>query len=99
VYGPELEAAALQVEGVQFIECLRLAEWDESTKSWKEASAMAAGVSGCSPREKIELRLWEVPEVSEITVVQGQALKPGDALGPVGPPLVPIPIPTIPSEC
>jgi hypothetical protein len=40
-----------------------------------------------------------VPEVAEITVVQGLAIRPGEALGPVTPPLVPIPIPTIPDEC
>ncbi len=102
VYGPELEAAALQVEGVQFIQCLRLAVWvgDAATGAWKEAMATSGdGTDGCSPRENIELKPWEVPEVSEITVVQGQALKPGDALGPVAPPLVSIPIPTIRDEC
>jgi hypothetical protein len=100
VYGPELEAAALQVEGVQFIECLRLAEWDEKTGTWPEATVASAGAaSGCSPRENIALHPWEVPELAEITVVQGEALAPGQALGPIKPPLVPIPIPTIPSVC
>ena len=101
VYGPELEAAALQVEGVQFIECLRLATWDAASGVWVEASAEATAdaSSGCAPREKITLQPWEVPEVAEITVVQGPAIKPGEALGPVTPPLVPIPIPTIPDEC
>jgi hypothetical protein len=99
VYGPELEAAALQVEGVQFIECLRLAVWDDASQQWKEAEVEAAATSGCSPRENIPLEKWEVPEVEEMTVVQGDALPPGQALGPVVPPLVPIPIPTIRSEC
>ena len=35
---------------------------------------------------------WEVVEVAEITVVQGPAMTPGQALGPVKPQLVPIPI-------
>ncbi len=101
VYGPELEAAALQVEGVQFIECLRLAVWDEASGTWKEADAEASAATGaaCAPRENIPLAKWEVPEVAEITVVQGEALPPGQALGPVVPPLVAIPIPTIKSEC
>ncbi|MBZ5558149.1 MAG: putative baseplate assembly protein [Acidobacteriia bacterium] len=100
VYGPELEAAVLQVEGVQFIECLRLAVWDETKKAWVEAMAEATtDGSNCPPREKIPMKAWEVPEVAEITVVQGDAMTPGEALGPVTPPLVPVPIPTIKSEC
>ncbi|MEI6668470.1 MAG: putative baseplate assembly protein [Acidobacteriota bacterium] len=101
VYGPELEAAALQVEGVQFIECLRLAEWNQATGAWVEASVVPArdSAGACSPRETIALEPWEVPELAEITVVQGPALAPGQTLGPLPPPLVPIPIPTIKSEC
>lgn len=100
VYGPELEAAALQVEGVAFIQCLRLAVWDASNGKWSEAAAQATGdVDGCPPRENIDLQPWEVPEVSEITVVQGTAMTPGQTLGAVTPPLVPIPIPTIQDEC
>jgi len=99
VYGPELEAAALQVEGVLYVECLRIAQWDEATNQWAEAGADSTGADGCLPRERIDLQPWEVPEVVEMTVVQGPALKPGDAVGAVAPPLVPIPIPTIPDEC
>ncbi|HTT39045.1 MAG TPA: putative baseplate assembly protein [Burkholderiales bacterium] len=99
VYGPELEAAALQVEGVLYVECLRIAQWDATTNQWAEASADSTGADGCLPRERIDLQPWEVPEVVEMTVVQGPALKPGDAVGAVTPPLVPIPIPTIPDEC
>jgi Baseplate J-like protein len=101
VYGPELEAAALQVEGVQFLECLRLAVWNETTQTWGEASAApsASDAGTCAPRENIPLQPWEIPELAEITVVQGPALAPGETLGPVPPPLVPIPIPTIKSEC
>jgi hypothetical protein len=40
-----------------------------------------------------------VPELAEITVVQGDPLKPGDAIKPPSSPLVPIPIPTIQEEC
>jgi predicted phage baseplate assembly protein len=98
VYGPELEAAALQVEGVQYVECLRLGVWDETIGKWVEA-VVKSDADGCAPRENIELQPWEVVEVAEITVVQGPAMTPGQALGPVKPPLVPIPIPTIQDEC
>jgi hypothetical protein len=99
VYGPELEAAALQVEGVLFIECLRLAQWDEAGQQWVEAGTSAATTAGCLPRERITLQPWESPEVVEMTVVQGDALVPGEAVGSVSPSLVPIPIPTIPEVC
>jgi hypothetical protein len=100
VFGPEIEAAALQVEGVQFIECLRLAIWDDASSKWIEAAATATpDADGCPPREKIDLQPWEVPEVAELTVVQGPAMTPGQALGAVKPPLVPVPIPTIQDEC
>lgn len=99
VYGPELEAAALQVDGVLYVQCLRLGVWDDATGQWIEAAADSSPVAGCLPRERVLLQPWEVPEVVEMTVVQGDALKPGEAAGPVTPPLVPIPIPTIPEEC
>ncbi len=104
VYGPELEAAALQVEGVLLIECLRLALWDTTTSAWVEAGTDASTnasplVAGCLPRERILLAPWESPEVAELTVVQGSALAPGEAVGSVTPGLVPIPIPTIPEAC
>ena len=99
VYGPELEAAALQVEGVLFIECLRLAGRD-GAGNWVEAGTDGAAVTaGCLPRERITLQPWQVPEVAELTVVQGDALEPGAAVGTATPPLVPIPVPTIPQEC
>jgi hypothetical protein len=99
VYGPELEAAALQVEGVLLIECLRLAERDASGQ-WVEAGTDAVPVTaGCLPRERVLLQAWEVPELAEITVVQGDALTPGEAVGTATSPLVPIPIPTVPEEC
>ena len=99
VYGPELEAAALQVEGVLYIECLRLAESDAGG-AWVEAGTDATATgAGCLPRERIVLQPWEVPEVAELTVVQGDALAPGAAVGAATAPLVPIPVPTIPEEC
>jgi hypothetical protein len=96
VYGPELEAAALQVEGVEYLTGLKLAQWDDVSASW---SSPSAGSTQQCPRDEIQLKAWEVPELAEITVVQGDPLKPGDAIKPPSSPLVPIPIPTIQEEC
>jgi hypothetical protein len=89
VFAPELEAAALQVEGLDFLEpgqvpgspCLlglRLAE-EVSPDVWQEPASRA-----------VALAAWEVPELAEITVVQGPALAPGTAPAPPavdGPPV------------
>jgi len=88
VYGPELEAAALQVEGVELVEGLSVAAWNETTQTWDPPR-----------REPVLLQAWEVPELSEITVVQGSPLVPGEALGPVPPAKTPVPIPTLREEC
>lgn len=85
VYGPELEAAALQVEGVEFLEGLRVAGWDAGSASWVEGT--------------VELALDEVPELAEITVISGPPAAPGAALGPVPPAKTPVPIPVIRQEC
>jgi hypothetical protein len=85
VFGPELQAAALQVEGVDFLEGLDVAGWDENTQSW------IAGTVNLNP--------WEVPELAEITVVDGPQLQPGEAIGPVAPPKLPVPIPIIREVC
>lgn len=84
VHGPELEAAALQVEGVEYLESLAVAGWDD-THGWQIGT--------------VELALDEVPELVEITVVEGAARQPGTSLEPAAPtgPLVPIPI--IREEC
>ena len=88
VYGPELEAAALQVEGVELVEGLSVSGWNEAAQQWDPPR-----------REPVLLQAWEVPELSEITVVQGQPLTPGDALGPVPLSKTPVPIPTLREEC
>lgn len=88
VYGPELEAAALQVEGVELLEGLSVSSWDESSSRWNPPR-----------REPVLLHPWEVPELVEITVVQGSPLVPGDAVGPVAPERTPVPIPTLREEC
>ncbi len=91
VFAPELEAAALQVDGVEFLvpgtvpgsPCLlglRLAE-EAADESWVEPDDRS-----------VVLRAWEVPELAAITVVEGPALEPAEALDPPAPdgPAVPV---------
>lgn len=66
----ELEAVAVQVEGVEYLEGVLLAESDGDRRT-------------C--RELIDLRPWQVPELAEITVVGGPPLEPGAAYGPAAP--------------
>jgi hypothetical protein len=83
VHGPELEAAVLQVEGVDFIEELKVAD--------VSGAPVTIGT--------VELAGWEVPELREITVVLGSAPDPGAGgiTPPPGPAPVPVPVPR--DEC
>ncbi|HEV7374861.1 MAG TPA: putative baseplate assembly protein [Pyrinomonadaceae bacterium] len=90
VHGPELEAICLQVEGVEFLENLKVAGWNGTT--WKE--------------ESVKLQPYEVPELAEISVVEGPKIPdPGYAIEPptsktdTGAVAVPVPIPIIREEC
>ncbi|HKP75259.1 MAG TPA: putative baseplate assembly protein, partial [Longimicrobiaceae bacterium] len=69
VHGPELAAAALQVDGVEYLEDLKVAGWEEVkqgdgtvTGSWKQGT--------------VELEAWEVVELTDITVVRGTPPEP-----------------------
>ncbi len=85
VHGPELEAAALQVEGVQFLNDLKVAGWDEQQKVWLPGT--------------VNLEKFEVAELTEITVVEGPvSIAPGQTIEPA-PAGVPVPIPIIREEC
>jgi hypothetical protein len=83
VHGPELEAAVVQVEGVDFVEELKVADL----------------ASGTAVIGTVELAGWEVPELREITVVTGSAPDPGSGglTPPPGPAPVPVPVPK--DEC
>ena len=85
VHGPELEAAALQVEGVEFLEDLRVAGWNEATQQWVPGT--------------VTLAMYEVPHLAELTVVEGTPPAPGDAIGAPPSDAVAIPIPVIRQEC
>ena len=94
VFGPELEAAALQVEGVEYLEGLQVAEpatQPDGTVAWVERTVL--------------LEPYEVVELVEITVVEGPPHPVGEALAPPPPegedgePLTAVPIPTLKDEC
>lgn len=86
VHGPELEAAALQVEGVEYLEELKVAGWDDAQAAW---------IGGT-----VELENYEVPELTEIAVVEGPlTVAPGDAISPPPSPTVPVAIPVLREEC
>jgi predicted phage baseplate assembly protein len=86
VHGPELEAAALQVEGVEFLEGLRVAGFDEQQQAWVPGS--------------VNLALYEAPELVEIVVVEGPDIpEPGQVVNPPPSPAVPVPIPVLREEC
>jgi len=86
VHGPELEAAALQVEGVEYLEELKVAGWDESVAAWIQGT--------------VELEDYEVPELTEMAVVEGPlGFAPGDAISPPPTPTVPVPIAVLREVC
>jgi hypothetical protein len=80
-----LEAAALQVEGVRFLEGLQVAAWDADQNEWVPGT--------------VQLTQVEVPQIVEITVVEGPPQTPGAALGPLQPDGTPLPMPVIREEC
>ncbi len=98
VFAPELEAAALQVDGVEFLvpgplpgsECqaaLRVAE-QRADGTWVEPSSRS-----------IELEDWEVPELASITVVEGAPLDPTTAIAPPSTISIAVPVRTPRGVC
>jgi hypothetical protein len=78
VHAPELEAAALQVEGVEYLEGLTVAGMAPEGGIWVPGT--------------VTLELDEVPELAEITVVEGPPLVPGVPLEPPDTGKVAVPI-------
>jgi Baseplate J-like protein len=78
VFGPELMAAALQVEGIDYLEPVQLGELD-SNGNWQTVD----------PSQPIVLKPWEVVQLSSITVVPGTPLTPGQPIP--GPSITPAP--------
>jgi hypothetical protein len=103
VIAGELEAAVLQLDGVEYIRNLRLAGWvaepsadDPEAGSWQEVVANA--IADPPVEAAVELRVDEVPELAEITVIEGPALVPGDQIDPpIG--KTPVPVPIEREEC
>lgn len=90
VHGPELEAAALQVEGVEFLHGLDVARRDGD-----EDGQGSRWVTG-----SVALDLDEVPRLTEITVVAGANLIPiGRTPPPPEAPAALAPIPVIREVC
>lgn len=83
VYGPELQAAVLQVDGVEFIHDLKVADLS--------GPAPAQGT--------VELEPWEVPELAEVTVVVGPPPDPGSGGVQPPPTPSPVPVPVPREQC
>lgn len=81
----ELEGIAMQVDGVEYVEGLRLAGWHDG--GWHEESAVA-------------MMAWEVPEVAAVTVVDDQTPVPDPTKGVLPPVTTPaVPVPVLKDEC
>jgi len=83
VHGPELEAAVLQVDGVDFIDELKVAD-------------LAGSVPQPGT---VELEGWEVPHLAELTVVVGTPPDPGTGGVSPPPSPAPVPVPVPKDEC
>ena len=79
VHGPELEAAALQVEGVEFLEGLRISVVDGD--DWEELEPPT-----------LDLETYEVLQLAEMSVVAGTPPSPGGGIAAPAPagPAVPV---------
>lgn len=75
----ELEAVAVQVDGVEYLENLRLAR------------VLTGG--GIDEDDLVQLEKWQVPAVVGLTVSIGPALEPGVDEQPVPPAQTPVPLP------
>ncbi|MGW4095831.1 putative baseplate assembly protein [Mycobacterium sp. NPDC004974] len=74
----ELEAVAVQVEGVEYMTGLLLA---------------VPGSTGYHTVETVELKRWEMPEIVGLTVVSGEPLPAGVPYEPAPPETEPVPLP------
>ena len=95
VHGPELEAAVLQVEGVDFLDGLEVGEVVDVVD---EVDGLEQVVGTEVVPGTVELEGWEVVELAEVTVVVGPPPPPGTSITPPpGPAPVPVPVPR--EEC
>jgi predicted phage baseplate assembly protein len=90
VIARELEGAAMQVEGLEYVEALRM---DVATRN-------ADGTESWQPVDVLTLDEWEVPEVAAITVVDDATSLPEPGTGLSPPPSKPaVPVPVLKEEC
>jgi hypothetical protein len=89
VIAAELEAAALQVEGVEYLHELLLAEANADDTAWD------------SPVRQVDLEPWEVPTLGAIAVVDTDTPPaPGEDVTPApAPGVVPVLVPTLKETC
>lgn len=95
VHAPELEAAAHQVEGVEYIDGLQVVGWDDNNQ-------LILLPDGSINRTTITLANYEVPELIGITVENGPiTLDPAELnpLSPLAPDKPPVPIPVTKEVC
>ena len=90
VIAAELEAAALQVEGVEYLLGLRLAQASADGTTWEEPADRT-----------VELQAWEVPTLGAIVVTDETPAAPGADVGPAppDPSAVPVLVPTLKETC
>ncbi|MBU2876693.1 putative baseplate assembly protein [Aliiglaciecola lipolytica] len=85
VHNAELEAAAHQVEGVEYLEGLELVGWDSA---------------GNEIPNTVTLQKNEVPELIAITVENGPiTLSPGEIISPTESDAIAVPVPVIKEVC
>jgi predicted phage baseplate assembly protein len=75
----ELEAVAVQVDGVEYVEDDLLLGVPEN--------------NGVRQVGRVDLERWQVSQVTDIAVVAGPALPLGDTYDPPEPPKIPVPLP------
>lgn len=90
VIARELEGAAMQVEGVEYIQALRL----------DAALTQADGSESWTATEVLLLNDWEVPALAAITTVDEATPLPAPGTGLAPPPVrPPVPVPVLKEEC
>jgi predicted phage baseplate assembly protein len=85
VRAAELEAVAVQVEGVELAVGTRLG-------LVVPAAAPATGTT-IQEADSVALQPWQLPEIVEVTVVSGEPPAPGAPLTPAPPAKIPVPLP------
>ncbi|MFH8251252.1 putative baseplate assembly protein [Microbacterium sp. B2969] len=84
VRAAELEAVAVQVEGVEYAIDTRLALVTAATPTSPQV---------VTEQETVPMQAWQLPEVVAVEVVRGDPPAPGTSAGPVPSGKVPVPLP------